>query len=370
VTDEPVRYLSCLIARLTTVKTHNVRTGDPLFGRPAEHPSGVFYDSVELSLLAQARQQPRARQLSDRAVDILRFYSSIMGDYPYPSLSIAVIESELPGGHSPAYMTALNQPTPGSRKVWRSDPAAFEDFPEYFLAHEIAHQWWGQAVGWKNYHEQWLSEGFAQYFAALYAERARGRPAFDSMIRRMRRFAVDDSGQGPVYLGYRIGHLKGDSRLFRAVVYDKGAVVLHTLRRLVGDDAFFRGLRRFYLSCRFQRAGTPDLQRAFEAEAGIPLQRFFDRWIYGSSIPEVKVTTRTADGAPLQDVVMRFEQIGEVFDVPVTVTLDYLNRAPVNVPIKLTEQITEVRIPLRGALRKIDINRDELTIGDFTRQLP
>ncbi len=72
----------------------------------------------------------------------------------------------------------------------------------------------------------------------------------------------------------------------------------------------------------------------------------------------------------LTKVVVRFEQVGEVFDVPVTVTLDYLDRAPVNVPVKLTEQVTEVRIPLRGALRKVDINRDELTIGDFTRQLP
>jgi hypothetical protein len=370
VAEQPVRYLSCLISRLVTVKTHSVRVGEPLFGRPLEHPTGVPYDSVELTVMSQPRQQARARRISDRAVDVLRFYTSIIGGYPYPSLSVAVIESELPGGHSPAYMSALNQPTLGSQKVWRGDPASFDDFPDYFLAHELAHQWWGQAVGWKNYHEQWLSEGFAQYFAALYAERARGRAVYDSMIRRMRRFAQEDSDQGPVYLGYRIGHLKGDSRLFRAVVYNKGAVVLHTLRRLIGDDAFFRGLRRFYLAWRFKRAGTLDLQRAFEAEAGIPLARFFDRWIYGEAIPQVKVTTRMDNGSPEQEVVVRFEQIGEVFDVPVTVTLDYSDRSPANILVKLTEQVTEARIPLRGALRKIDINRDEFTIGEFIRQLP
>jgi hypothetical protein len=321
-------------------------------------------------VLAHARQQARARQLADRAADILRFYSSLTGDFPYPSLSIAVIESELPGGHSPAYMTVFNQPVPGGQKVWRADPASFDDYPDYFLAHELAHQWWGQAVGWKNYHEQWLSEGFSQYFAALYAERVRGRPVYESVLRRMRRFAQDDSDQGPVYLGYRVGHIKGDSRLFRAVVYDKGAIVLHTLRRLIGDDAFFRGVRRFYLAYRFQRAGTPDLQRAFEAEAGISLARFFQRWVYGATIPQVKVTVHAENGGQEPAVIVRFDQVGELFDVPVTVTVDYVDRAPVNVPVQLAEEVTEVRIPLRGMLRKIDVNRDELTIGDFTRQLP
>jgi hypothetical protein len=370
VADQPVRYLSCLIARLTAVRTHTVHAGEMAAGRPSERPPGVFYDAVEVNVLAHARQQSRARQIADRAAEVLRFYSSIVGDYPYPSLSIAVIESELPGGHSPAYMSMYNQPVPGSQRVWRGDPASFDDYPDYYLAHELAHQWWGQAVGWKNYHEQWLSEGFSQYFAALYAERVQGRSVYEGVLRRMRRFAQDESDQGPVYLGYRVGHLKGDSRLFRAVVYDKGAIVLHTLRRLIGDDAFFRGLRRFYLAWRFQRAGTPDLQRAFESESGVSLERFFQRWIYGASIPQVKVTTHTENGGQEPEVIVRFEQAGEVFDVPVTVTLDYVDRPAVNVPVQLAEVITEVRIPLRGTLRKVDVNRDELTIGEFVRQLP
>jgi hypothetical protein len=331
----------------------------------------VFNDSVTLHLQAQPRQQARARQWSDRIADIIRFYSSIIGDLPYPSLTVGVVDSELPGGHSPAYMTVLNQPIPGSQKAWRNDPASFDDFPEYFLAHEIAHQWWGQAVGWKNYHEQWLSEGFAQYFAALYAERTRGRQVFASVIRRMRRFAMDGSDQGPVYLGYRIGHVKGDSRLFRSVVYNKGAIVLHTLRRLIGDEAFFRGLRRYYYTWRFRRAGTRDFQQAVETEAGVSLERFFDRWIHESAVPLVRVTSRTENGADGEEAVLRFEQVGAVFDLPVTVTIDCVGRPPVNVPVRLTEQISETRIPLRGgALRQAYVNRDEFTIGDFTRQLP
>ena len=152
--------------------------------------------------------------------------------------------------------------------MWRNDPAAFSNYPEFFIAHELAHQWWGQAVGWRNYHEQWLSEGFAQYFAALYAERYRGADVFAGVMRQMRKWGMDESDQGPVYLGYRLGHIRGESKVFRALAYNKSAAVLHMLRRLVGDDAFFRGIRRFYRMSRFRKAGTEDFRLAMEAETG------------------------------------------------------------------------------------------------------
>jgi hypothetical protein len=85
-----------------------------------------------------------------------------MDDTPYESLPVTMLEHDLPGGHSPAYFAIVNNPPPFRKLYWGNDPAAFAGVPEYFLAHEIAHQWWGQAVGWKNYHEQWISEGFAQ----------------------------------------------------------------------------------------------------------------------------------------------------------------------------------------------------------------
>ena len=66
------------------------------------------------------------------------------------------------------YFAVISTPVSFATLNWRGDPASFENFPQFFLAHELAHQWWGQAIGWKNYHEQWISEGFAQYFAALY----------------------------------------------------------------------------------------------------------------------------------------------------------------------------------------------------------
>jgi aminopeptidase N len=218
-------------------------------------------------------------------------------------------------------------------------------------------------VGWRNYHEQWLSEGFSQYFAALYAERERGDEVFAGIMRQMRRGAMAESDQGPISLGYRLGHIRGDSRIFRALVYNKSAVVLHMLRRLVGDDAFFRGIRRFYLASRFQMAGTNDFRAAMQAETDRPLDRFFERWIRGTRLPRVKFSYRT-EGI---DVVLHVEQVDDVFDFPLTVTLQYADRPPADVIVPVTDKVVELRIPLAGALRGADVSKADGSLAAIDR---
>jgi hypothetical protein len=366
--NEPVRYLAFLVARMSAARTERLSLKGVEEPLRRSRPPGVRYDEVELTVRTNPRQQRRGAEIERTAASIIRFYASLMGDFPYEALTVAVVERPLPGGHSPGYMVVVATPGPGSALNWADDPAALPDFPDFFLAHELAHQWWGQAVGWKNYHEQWLSEGFAQYFAALYAERSRGRPAFDAIIRRMQTWATSESDQGPIYLGYRIGHVKGDSRLFRAVVYNKGAMVLHMLRRLMGDEAFFGGLRRFYDTWRFQKAGTDDLRRAMEEESGLDLTRFFDQWVLGEGLPQVAYSSRVDEHDGVQEVVVELEQSGEVYNLPVTVTVEYGRNAVVNTLVKLTDRrtVVRVRVPAKETVRRVDVNRDQAALGAFT----
>jgi hypothetical protein len=357
--SQPLRYLAFVLSRFTRAETATV-------GFSGEEQPGIVgktYRSLNLSVETNPREVQRGREVADRAADIALFYESLIGDSPYSSFTVAVVESDLPGGHSPGYFALLNQPLPSSPLVWRNDPAAFSNYPDFFLAHELAHQWWGQAVGWRNYHEQWLSEGFAQYFAALYAQHQKGEDTFVSMLKQLRKWSIDSSEQGPVSLGYRLGHIRGESRVFRALVYNKGAAVLHMLRRLVGDDEFFRGLRRFYRESRFRKVGTDDFRVAMEKESGKTLNRFFQQWIFGSTIPRVKVGYRL-EGT---DVIVRVEQIGEVFDVPVTVTLQYADRKPVDVLIPVTEQAVERRVPLAGSLRGVEISKDDGMVAEIVK---
>ena len=352
---QPLRYLAAVVSRLTPV-------GEGLVTVVDDPSTSTGVDKVTISVEATRRLRSRGPELARTAQDIVQFFTTVVGDAPYTAMTIALLESKLPGGHSPGYFAVLNDPLPNTTVTWRGDPAAFLSFPEFFVAHELAHQWWGQAVGWKNYHEQWISEGFSQYFAALYAQHAKGDRTFHDMLRQFRRWALAESDQGPVHLGYRLGHIRGDQRVFRALVYNKGAAVLHMLRRLLGDTVFFAGIRRFYNDRRYQKAGTDDFERALEAESGLVLDRFFERWIYNAEIPRVAYKTSIRPS----DVTVQFEQgAGPVFDFPVTVTLSYADGHTADIIVPVTDRMVERVIPVDGPVRHVQVNRDFGALAEF-----
>lgn len=373
---QPVRYLSWAISRFTeagrgevvlseTPETASLAASGSGSSQDEAAPGrGVFYSGIDIAVVANPRQVARGRSLLPLATGMLAFYGSLVGDLPYPSFTLALVDHQVPGGHSPAYFALLHQPLPTTPYTWRNDPVYFDDYPQFFVAHELAHQFWGQAVGWKSYHEQWISEGFAQYFALLYAERQAGPDVMRSVLARMRSSALTWGGQGPISLGYRLGHVKDDSRVFRAVVYNKSALVLHMLRGLLGDEAFFDGLRRFYRASRFTKAGTDDVRAAFEAASGRTLDRFFDRWIHEFGVPVIRYSG-SAEGATLH---LSFEQLGGTdYELPVTVLLRYADGSEQRHVVPVGAGTSRHAVPLRGALREWRVNEDRAALAEFRR---
>jgi hypothetical protein len=99
-------------------------------------------DPISLTIESNPREAGRMRQFGDKAADILKFYATMLGNAPYDSFTLGITEGELPGGHSPAYFALLAQPLPTTPYVWSNDPVSFNGYPSFFVAHEIAHQWW------------------------------------------------------------------------------------------------------------------------------------------------------------------------------------------------------------------------------------
>lgn len=231
------------------------------------------------------------------AGEMITFFEGIFGPCPYPTLNVVTLEAATPGGHSPPGMIVMMLRPPLLRRSLRDDPATFWDVPGFFLAHELAHQWWGQGVAGQNYHERWLSEAMAQYAAALWVRHRLGDEMFRTVMDRMARWARRHSDQGPIHLGHRLGHLQADSQIYRAVVYDKGAWVLHMLRQLVGDEPFSRALTAVQRDHRFDKMGSEHLRAALEKESGLDLEPYFREWVYDVALPELRVSRRTVPGA-------------------------------------------------------------------------
>lgn len=300
--EQPGRYITAAIGRLYEMGT-STESGIPIH------------------TFAVARLRGEAEQTARQAGEMLRFYTEQFGPYPYPTLNLALIEGYAPGGHSPPGMVLLQRRPVLLRRVLRDDPANFSDIPGFFLAHELAHQWWGHGLAGQNYRERWISEGVAQYAAALWVRHARGADDFRDVLRHYARWSFRHTELGPIHLGYRLGHIKSDPQIFRSIVYDKAACVLVMLRAIVGDDVFKDALIALQRERRFSKIGSDDLREALEKASGRDLEPYFATWIGGTRLPRLTVSKRaTASG-------VRVEVAAEDLPGPVPLTITLTSRA-------------------------------------------
>ena len=269
---------------------------------------------------------------------------------------------------------------------------------ELFRAHEVAHQWWGIAVEFKDYRDQWLSEGFAEYSAALFA--LNGLHQEDQFVEMLDAWQRDvlgkiDMGQGlgrhygfapaamrdsdghesgPLVVGYRLS--SSDTPLdYRLLVYEKGAFVLHMLRMMLTDletedDARFRDLMRGFVA---DHRGTPATTDAFEAAVteafGEPMDWFFDQWVYGVDVPTYRPdleVSRSAD--PEHPFVLRgtIEQgdVPDGFRMPVPILLRFDDRPSIAHHVWVDADTVEVEIPLPAEPAEVEFNYHHGVLAD------
>lgn len=255
---------------------------------------------VPVSYYLYPKDRDRGVNGYGRVAQIVEFFSNLVGPYPYEKLAL-VQSSTRYGGMENASNIFL----------------AENAFNEHLNAHEIAHQWFGDSVTEADWHHLWLSEGFATYFAHLFAERFAGRDRFVQLMLAdktsyLREYEKDPR---PIYDPAITDLLK----LLNANNYQKGGWVLHMLRGVLGDEKFFAGIRDYYRSYRDRNALTEDLQRVMEFHAGQQLGWFFKQWIYEPGYPIYDVTWRWDEGAKELKLSVKQTQPQTVFRMPVEI---------------------------------------------------
>jgi len=235
----------------------------------------------------------------------LEFYSEHIGPYPYEKLA-GVEAAGLSGGTEHASAIFYGERSVSGRGVTG------------LVAHEIAHQWFGDSVTERDWDDVWLSEGFATYFTLLFAEHDSGRDAFQAGLERSRNAVFATEKRSP---GLAVIHqnLSDTSRVLNGLVYQKGAWTLHMLRYLIGTDTFWTGIRDYYRRYRDGNASTADFQRVMEENSGQDLSWFFRQWLNRAGSPELKGSWRYAPDHKRIEIELSQLQPGDPYRLPIEI---------------------------------------------------
>ena len=224
----------------------------------------------------------------------------------------------------------------------------FSGFVQEVTPHEVAHQWWGHTVGWASYHDQWLSEGFAEFSASLFLQNATGKDwhkeyveFWDRLRRRLldkNNFGIAPNDAGPLWMGLRLISPRSGNA-YQNVTYPKGAYVLEMLRSIMysqedGDKGFIAMMHDFVDSHRERAASTESFKaiaekhmtKLMDVDGNHRLDWFFDEWVYGTEIPRYQFeyqVTPTEDGKAKLHLTLTQSEVDNHFFMLVPIFADF-----------------------------------------------
>ncbi len=294
---------------------------------------------------------PANRAAWEVCLPALTVFGDLLGPYPFAQEKYGIYQFPFGGGME--HQTMTGQGT----------------FAEYVTVHELAHQWWGDDVTCRTWGDIWLNEGFATYSEALWEERkpgGGGLPALQAAMNARRPqsfsgtvYAADISSAGPIF--------NGDTS------YRKGGWVLHMLRRVVGDQAFFATLQTYRQAHQGGAAATADFQAAASSVSGLDLAVFFNQWIYAPGAPAYAYgwSPITVNGRSYVKLHIRQTQdpafgIGGLYDMPIDVRLSPAGQGPpVTLVVRSAALLTHAVLPAPAPIASITLDPDDwiLTTG-------
>jgi aminopeptidase N len=241
------------------------------------------------------------------ALEALKVLSQKIGEYPYEKLANVQSKTRYGGMENASCIFYYEASARGSRSI------------ESLIAHEIAHQWFGNSATEKGWAHIWLSEGFATYMTHVYNEQKYGRKRLVERMRKDKLKVVKYARQTKKPI---IAPLPTNlNSLLDANAYQKGGWVLHMLRYVLGDQDFWMGIRNYYKTYRDKNALSEDLQRIMEQVSGKKLDWFFKQWLYQPGQPSLRVQWKYDSDS--QELVLAVDQVQNeaygVFEMPLEI---------------------------------------------------
>jgi len=253
------------------------------------------------------------KQLGKEIDSSIHFYETFSGPFPLRSLSVSQIPGRFgQGWPGLLYISTFSFLTPEAQQRAGLTPSSQEHFTELVPYHEVAHQWWGNVVGWSSYRDQWIDEAISNYLALLFAD-TRGNPehTLHTWLIRYRHQLIEKSSNadepaadiGAITLGLRLNSSKSPSA-YEGVVYSKGSWIIHMLREMLRqpgtkqpDARFAALLQKLVTKYAYRALSTDDFQHEVESvmtpgmdlESSRSMEWFFEDWVRGTGIPHYRV---------------------------------------------------------------------------------
>ncbi len=317
----------------------------------------VQYPPQSQSITIENWVYPEDREVGfDRftpTADVLLFYENILGPYPYQKLANVQSKTQY-GGMENATAIFYNE------SVIIDQPSI-----EALIAHEIAHQWFGNSVSEKNWADVWLSEGFSTYLTHLYFEYTYGR---DSMANRI---VADKERIFTFHLQSPEAKVvdSDESNLFQllnANTYQKGAWVLHMLRFTVGDEVFFNVLRQFFDRYKHQNASTNDFIALASKLSRRDLSEFFSQWLYRSDYPVLESNWKYQGVGKKLKVKIRQTQTSEAYTFPLQIGIRYDDSSKLEVQSVNVNELEETfTLSVKSRVKDVVIDPNSWLLHDI-----
>ena len=305
-------------------------------------------DTVDLAFYALPKEFEDARKDFSDHSKYLRAFEELFGPYPFPKEKYSVAEFWWETG------AMEHQTITGIGSNFISGKHFFSDM----LIHELAHHWWGDAVGPKTWKDVWLNEGFATYSVALYWEKQAGFKALHSTMSSI----TNSFDNGTLY--------NPGTAIFGPLVYDKGAWVLHMLRKVVGDKNFFKILKEYFSQYKYGNASTNDFKNVCEKISEKNLNYFFNEWVFkGQGIIDLQYDWNSSQFGQKFSTIIQIKQLQKGFDIykfPLDIKLIFDNG---DQSVVSTEYVTsreqEIKLISKSKPTKIELDPDSWLLANI-----